>query len=72
MGTRPQYYTLLSRTKTEPQWVIEFGDYELNVVQDERDDLRGAHDFVKGTQFKIIATGDKQSDIEERVAELNK
>lgn len=70
-----KYYTLLSKGNEvhhNGEWVIEFGDYDRETVEAERDEQR---DAAKARQervsFKIITTGDKQADINAAVAKLN-
>lgn len=60
------YYTLLARTGNEP-WRVEFGDYDIHVVEDEKQDLE--HTSEDG--LKIIKTDDGQTAIEAGVAEEN-
>ena len=69
-----KYYTLVG-LNTDHVWEIIFGDYDREVVEDERDDIKDNqengvfHDIAK---FKIITTSDKQADIEAKVAGLEK
>ena len=77
-----KYYTLLG-LNTDHVWEIIFGDYDREVVEDERDDIKDNqengvfHDIAK---FKIITTNaigrgysssDKQADIDLAVKRLN-
>lgn len=59
------YYTLVSRTETDPRFAIEFGDYlRATVAEEMRDDER--------REFKIIRTSaDDQASINAAVANLN-
>lgn len=66
-----RYYTLLERSKDGLLWSPQFGDYDRAVVAQEGDDRRDGSDWVEGTKLKIIATGDKQSDIDAAIAGLN-
>lgn len=50
-----KYYTLLSRENADDRWVIDFGDYDKSVVEDEKRDRKEGF-LPRGTQFKIIAT----------------
>jgi len=71
-----KYYTLvgLNTDHVDIGWEIIFGDYDREVVEDERDDIKDNqengvfHDIAK---FKIITTSDKQADIEFAVKRLN-
>lgn len=66
-----QYYTLLERSKDGILWSPQFGDYDRAVVAQEGDDRRESGSWIEGTKLKIIATGDKQSDIDVAIAALN-
>ena len=71
-----KYYTLvgLNTDHVDIGWEIIFGDYDREVVEDERDDIKDNqengvfHDIAK---FKIITTSDKQADIDLAVKRLN-
>lgn len=63
-----KYHSLISRTPNE-KWALEFGDYSKDVVLAERDDMKTSAD--KGTQFRVITTGDKQAEISAAVEKLN-
>lgn len=68
-----RYYTLLVKELTDewqPRWVIEFGDYDRETVEDELQTVMDSYDR-KRRDLKIIATSDKQEDIDAKVAELN-
>lgn len=66
-----KYFSLLSIDGTPGcKWAIEFGDYDLQTVEDERDDYRDRG--WKAKELKIITTGDTQAAIDAAVAELNK
>ena len=68
------YYTLLIKStkyanpdiNEVPVWEIHFGDYDREVVEDERDDVRDTCRSVK-----IICTNDDQKHIDHAVEELN-
>ncbi|MCP1937405.1 hypothetical protein J2R95_003200 [Bradyrhizobium japonicum] len=64
------YYTLLEKHHDDTAWSIAFGDYDREVVAQERDDIRDGHGF-EGQRLKIIATNDAQADIDAKVAEIN-
>lgn len=61
------YYTLIVRNNADAPWEEAFGDYDREVVEDEREDLC-RH---KKSNTKIIKTGDKQDEIEAKIAKLN-
>lgn len=64
------YYSLLTRDGSPGcLWAIEFGDYDLDTVKDERDDYRDRG--WKASELKIITTTDEQADINRAVFELN-
>lgn len=73
-----KYYTLLQFDRHITKWVIVFGDYDRETVEDERDDCEANYDssvaaeFYSTPIFKIITTSDKQADIEAKVAGLKK
>lgn len=69
MSKRRVYYTLLSREPHSTRWAIEFGDYDREVVRQERDDLKDG-DYCDHA-FKIITTGETQAEIDAEVARLN-
>lgn len=58
-----KYHTLL--TMENGRWYIQFGDYDKDVVKQEKED-----DY-SGFKTKIITTGDSQEAIDKKVAELN-
>ena len=68
-----KYYTLLQFDRHIMKWVIVFGDYELETVQDERDDLKDNYDndFYYKPIYRIVNSSDMQSDIENLVNYLN-
>jgi len=64
------YYTLLAYDGSPGcQWAIEFGDYDLATVKEERDIYRDSG--WEARHLKIITTTDLQADIEATVRELN-
>lgn len=67
------YFTLVYNEGShlsEP-WGIAFGDYDQEVVEQERDDLADSWDAPKKA-FKIIRTNSaKQAEIDAAVAKLN-
>ena len=61
------YYTMLFRFYRKGLWCIEFGDYDLEVVQDEANEYT-----CNGHKAKTIKTLDAdQVAIETSVSELN-
>jgi hypothetical protein len=68
-----KYYTMMVK---EPggEWAPEFGDYSRALVADEmrcaKNCVGYGYGFVKGTKFKLVATGEKQAEIEAAVAKL--
>ena len=68
-----KYYTLVG-LNTDHVWEIIFGDYDREVVEDERDDIKDNQEngvFHQIAKFKIITTSDKQADIDLAVKRLN-
>ena len=66
-----KYYTLLG-LNTDHVWEIIFGDYDREVVENEKSDQEDADCSDDYLSFKIITTSDKQSDIDHAVAKHNK
>jgi len=82
-----KYYTLLEFDQDLKKWSIVFGDYNLEIVQEEQADMRmglevdnrrdGQHIWHENqgihyvSYFQIIATGDQQQDIDAKVLEIN-
>jgi hypothetical protein len=65
------YFTLVSfdRADETPTWTIEFGDYNREAVEFERDDMRSHEPALK---FKILRTADaRQATIVAAVIALN-
>lgn len=61
------YFTLLVREDGEP-WGIHFGDYDREVVEQERVD---GLDCYHKRNMTIIKTGERQAEIDAAVAALN-
>jgi hypothetical protein len=61
------YYTLL--ILEAGKWYIHFGDYDKEVVEDEKADVKDSDPKAK---LKIIRTADAQAAIDAAVADLNK
>ena len=53
----PIYYTLIVEID-DNRWSIEFGDYDLDVVEDERDDYQ-----YRGQRTRIITSQPDQGSI---------
>jgi hypothetical protein len=68
------YYTLAVRWHevglTLGHWTPEFGDYDEEVVEEERRYYRIDHGH-KAKDLKIIRTGDTQAEIDAGIAKLN-
>ncbi|WQZ00314.1 hypothetical protein Shy_CDS0037 [Escherichia phage Shy] len=58
-----QYFSLL--TKTDGVWSVQFGDYDRECVEQERDDS------YSDEKCRIIKTDDTQAAIDAAVAKLN-
>lgn len=70
------YYTLLVRDSKSEPWEIHFGDYDRNVVSDERDDWCDHYDENNKRRQKnntlIVTTSDESmAAINAKVTELN-
>lgn len=64
-----KYYSLIQRI--DGRWYPQFGDYDREVVAQERQDMRDGFEAPRAKDLKIICTGPKQADIEAAVAKLN-
>lgn len=64
------YYTLAVQWEKGDRYTPEFGDYDLECVQDEREDMLYSYD-LKGRQIKVIKTDDSQSSIDSAISKLN-
>jgi hypothetical protein len=68
MAKLKTYYTLLQRE--DGKWAPQFGDYDRETVESERDDYRD-HD-IKAKDLKIVTTqGHSWASIQVVVAKLN-
>ena len=73
-----KYYTLLEFDQDLKKWIIVFGDYDIEIVQEEQADIRMGLEVDNRrygqhiSSFQIIATGDQQQDIDAKVFEINK
>lgn len=63
------YYTLVTLDDNDGYWKPQFGDYNRETVEYERDDYKD--NGYSSRELKIIRTGDKQADINEAVTKLN-
>ena len=72
------YYTLLQFDRHISKWVIVFGDYDRETVEEELEDCKANYgssveaEFYSRPIYKIITTSDAQTDIEAKVAGLKK
>lgn len=66
-----KYYTLCERTPGQ-LYAPQFGDYNKQVVIQERADMKESGSFIKGTEFTIICTSGTQAMISEAVNQLNR
>jgi hypothetical protein len=64
------YYTLAVQWEKGDRYSPEFGDYDIECANDERDDILYSYD-LKGSQIKIIKTDGNQSSIDEAISKLN-
>ncbi|WP_448955737.1 hypothetical protein [Labrys neptuniae] len=75
MARKPRpYHCLLTRQTVNifegPQWFLEFGDYDRDAVEFEREEYR--HSFgYPAKNLRIITTSDRQADIDAAIAKLN-
>lgn len=60
------YYTIATLDKASGTWHPQFGDYDLETVQDELEEYKG-----KGERAKIVRSADDQVSINNVVAALN-
>lgn len=68
MANRKTYYSLLQRE--DGKWSPQFGDYDRETVESERDDYRDH--FVKAKDLKIVTTqGHSWAAIQAVCAKLN-
>ena len=66
-----KYYTLCVYEPQHDKWFIHFGDYELDVVADEKQDLNYGWDGIPMKHMQIVKTSDQQSDIDAALDKLN-
>lgn len=65
------YFSLLSREGAESPWAIEFGDYDRECVEFEREEMHEGYKGYPKKDLKIIKTGDSWDSIQSAVAALN-
>lgn len=61
------YYTLATLDKASGLYHPQFGDYDLETVQDEREEYK-----EKGERTKIVRSADDQASVNAAVALLNR
>lgn len=64
-----RYHTLAVRE--DGRWAPQFGDYDLETVEAERDDYRHGYQAIKARDLRIVTTGPAQADIDAAIARLN-
>lgn len=64
------YYTLAIQWDRGERYSPEFGDYDLECVNDEREDILYSYG-LKGSQIKVIKTDGHQSSIDKAIHNLN-
>lgn len=67
--TDKAYYSLLVRFNESEFWSVQFGDYDRETVEDERDDMQHGSEPVYA--FKIIKTKPDQASIKAKVESIN-
>lgn len=70
MATHPRTYFILVVRWGDGVWRMEFGDYNRDIVEDERDDVY-AHDHKK-KNVKILQVEDTNDAITTALSDLNK
>lgn len=60
------YYTLLVQYEKGDQWSAAFGDYDRDVVEQEKED-----DYGDAHKARIVRTGDTQAAIDTEVTRMN-
>ena len=66
-----KYYTLCVYEPDHDKWFNHFGDYELDVVADEKQDLNYGWDGILMKHMRIISTPDDQTAIDAALDKLN-
>lgn len=65
------YYTLAIQWEKGDRYSPEFGDFDLETVNDERDDLLNSWYDLKPKQIKVIKTDCAQASIDQAIEKLN-
>ena len=65
------YYTLCVYEPQHDKWFIHFGDYELDVVADEKQEMNYGWDGIPMKHMRIVKTSDQQADIDAALDKLN-
>lgn len=65
------YYILAEREADTRKWILNFGDYERDVVVQERLDYSDSADCPKRDLKVVAVQGDTQADVEAAIAALN-
>lgn len=69
-----KYYTLVQFNLDTKTWQPQFGDYDRQVVEDEREDVLCGYNcgvMIRKKDLKIITTSPEQKDIDAAIAKLN-
>jgi hypothetical protein len=64
-----KYFSLLVRSADDRVWAVEFGDFDRDVVLEERADY--SDHGCRASDLKIITSDGKQASIDAAVASLN-
>lgn len=64
-----RYFTLVVREAGV--WAPQFGDYDREVVEEEREVSLYSDSTLRRADCKIITSGDRQADIDAAIAKLN-
>lgn len=65
------YYTLAER-QPDGAWAPQFGDYDKDVVvQERRDMLYSGAGRLRGKDLRIVRSGDSWAEIDAAIAKLN-
>ena len=65
------YYTLLIKNPETKKWSVEFGDFDRETVEEERDITWREGEDYKLKDTKIIKTAESQDEIDKEVTRLN-
>ena len=66
-----KYYTLFVYEPDHQRWYNYFGDYDKQVVIDERDDMHNGWDGILKQHMCIVQTRDDQTAIDAALDKLN-